>query len=41
MTGMIGGDFDYQVAGHPVDFGTMPYATTDQSPHEIQSRELG
>jgi pyruvate-formate lyase-activating enzyme len=39
-TGVVGGDFDYRVAGEPVDFGTMPYATTDQTPHELQSTDI-
>lgn len=38
--GVVGGDFEYRVAGRPVDFSSMPYATSDQTPHEIQSTDI-
>lgn len=38
--GIVGGDFDYQVQGRPVDFGTVPYASDDQTKHEIQSSDI-
>jgi hypothetical protein len=38
--GVVGGDFDYYVGGAPVDFSRVPYATTDQRPHEIQSTDV-
>lgn len=38
--GIVGGDFDHYVAGERVDFSSMPYATDDQTPHEIQSRDI-
>lgn len=38
--GVVGGGFDYYVRGKPVDFSAVPYATTDQSPHEIQSTDI-
>ncbi len=38
--GVVGGRFDYLVKGRPVDFGTMPYATEDQTPHELQSTDI-
>ncbi len=39
-TGVVGGDFEYLVRGNPVDFGTMPYATDDQTRHELQSTDI-
>lgn len=39
-TGVVDGAFDYQVAGQPVDFSSLPYATEDQTPHEIQSTDI-
>jgi hypothetical protein len=38
--GIVGRDFDYYVHGKPVDFSTMPYATTDQTRHELQSTDI-
>lgn len=38
--GVVGGDFDYYVRGRPVDFEAMPYATTEQTPHELQSTDI-
>jgi pyruvate-formate lyase-activating enzyme len=38
--GVVGGDFDYQVKGEPVDFLDTPYATTDLTSHEIQSTDI-
>ncbi len=38
--GIVGGDFEYQVRGEPVDFLATPYATTDLTRHEIQSTEI-
>jgi uncharacterized protein (DUF952 family) len=38
--GVVGNDFDHYVQGEPVDFSTMPYATTDQTPHELQSTDI-
>lgn len=39
-TGVVGGDFDHYVGGEQVDFASMPYATDDQTPHEIQSTDI-
>ena len=39
-SGVVGGDFDYHVNGTPVDFLKVPYATADQTPHEIQSTDI-
>jgi len=38
--GVIGGQYDYYVRGEPVDFGSVPYATPDHTPHEIQSTDI-
>ncbi len=38
--GVVGDDFDHYVRGEPVDFSAMPYATTDQTPHELQSTDI-
>ncbi len=38
--GVVGGSFEQYVRGVPVDFSTMPYATTDQTPHELQSTDI-
>jgi Radical SAM superfamily/4Fe-4S single cluster domain len=38
--GVVGGDFDYYVRGEPVDFSTVPYATSEQTPHELQSTDV-
>ena len=38
--GAVGGDFDYQVRGRPVDFSVMPYATEDLAKHELQSTDI-
>ncbi|MGC9222049.1 MAG: radical SAM protein [Solirubrobacteraceae bacterium] len=38
--GVVDGDFDYQVRGKPVDFGTVPYATEDQTKHELQATDI-
>ncbi|MHB1569645.1 MAG: radical SAM protein [Solirubrobacteraceae bacterium] len=38
--GAVGGDFDYLVHGKPVDFGVLPYATEDLTPHELQSTDI-
>jgi hypothetical protein len=38
--GIVGGDFDYQVRGEPVDFLATPYGTTDLTTHEIQSTDI-
>jgi hypothetical protein len=38
--GAVGGDFDYHVNGQSVDFGAVPYATDDQTPHEIQAPDI-
>ncbi len=38
--GVVGGQFDYYVRGEPVQFGAVPYATTDQTPHELQSTDI-
>ena len=38
--GIVGGGFDYMVGGKPVDFGSIPYATDDQTPHEIMSTDI-
>src|ERR1019366_9115798 len=38
--GVVGDNFDHYVQGEPVDFGAMPYATTDQTPHELQSTDI-
>lgn len=38
--GVVGGDFEYQVNGEPVDFLATPYATTDHARHEIQSTDI-
>ncbi len=39
-SGVVGGDFEYLVDGKPVDFLTVPYSSTDQTPHEIQSTDI-
>ncbi len=39
-SGIVGGTFDYEVAGQPVDFGALPYASTEQTPHELQSTDI-
>ena len=39
-SGVVGGDFEYQVKGEPVDFLDTPYATTDLTQHEIQSTDI-
>jgi hypothetical protein len=39
-SGVVGGDFEYQVKGEPVDFLDTPYATTDLTRHEIQSTDI-
>jgi len=39
-SGIVGGEFDYFVGGRPVDFSAMPYATADQTPHELQSTDI-
>lgn len=39
-SGVVGGDFEYLVNGEPVDFLTVPYTSTDQTPHEIQSTDI-
>lgn len=39
-SGIVGGEFDYEVAGQSVDFGMMPYASTDETPHELQSTDI-
>ncbi len=38
--GVVGGEFDYYVQGKPVDFSAVPYATHEQTPHEIQSTDI-
>src|ERR1019366_8356964 len=38
--GVVGDNFDHYVQGEPVDFSAMPYATTDQTPHELQSTDI-
>jgi len=38
--GIVGGEFEYLVDGRPVDFSSMPYATTDLTPHEISSTDI-
>ncbi len=38
--GVVGGEFDHYVKGEKVDFGTVPYSTDDQTPHEIQSTDI-
>ncbi|HET7177445.1 MAG TPA: radical SAM protein [Solirubrobacterales bacterium] len=38
--GVVGGGFEYQVKGEPVDFLDTPYATTDLTRHEIQSTDI-
>ena len=39
-SGIVGGGFDYLVRGKPVDFSSMPYATPEQTPHELQSTDI-
>ncbi len=39
-TGVVGGQFDYYVRGQRVEFGAVPYATTDLTPHELQSTDI-
>jgi pyruvate-formate lyase-activating enzyme len=39
-SGVVGGDFEYFANGEPVDFLAVPYAGTDQTPHEIQSTDI-
>jgi hypothetical protein len=39
-TGVLGGGFDYYVGGQPVDFSQVPYATSDRTPHELQSTDV-
>ncbi len=39
-SGVVGGDFEYYANGKPVDFLATPYATTDQTRHEIQSTDI-
>ncbi|MGD0197636.1 MAG: radical SAM protein [Solirubrobacteraceae bacterium] len=39
-SGVVGGEFDYLVRGKPVDFSPLPYATEDQTRHEIQSTDI-
>jgi uncharacterized protein (DUF952 family) len=38
--GVVGGAFDHYVKGVPVDLSAMPYVTTDQTPHELQSTDI-
>ena len=38
--GVVGGAFDHYVQGVPVDLSTMPYVSTDQTPHELQSTDI-
>jgi hypothetical protein len=38
--GVVGGAFDHYVKGVPVDLSPMPYVTTDQTPHELQSTDI-
>ncbi len=39
-SGVVGGDFEYQVQGRTVDFGAVPYVSEDQTPHELQSTDI-
>ncbi len=39
-SGVVGGDFEYFANGEPVDFLAVPYTSTDQTPHEIQSTDI-
>ena len=38
--GIVGNDFDHYVRGEQVDFSTVPYVTTDQTAHELQSTDI-
>ncbi|MDE3070517.1 MAG: radical SAM protein, partial [Acidobacteriota bacterium] len=39
-TGVVGGAFEHHVGGRPVEFALMPYATSDQTAHELQSTDV-
>jgi hypothetical protein len=38
--GIVGNDFDHYVRGAPVDFSMVPYATSDDTAHELQSTDI-